>query len=62
MCSGTDTHTGTKKGAGQGGLARGENGAGNGTRTRDTQLGKLELYQLSYARSWKKEELFLLHT
>ncbi len=27
------------------------NGAGNGTRTRDPQLGKLLLYQLSYARS-----------
>ena len=25
-------------------------GAGNGTRTRDVQLGKLTLYQLSYAR------------
>ncbi len=28
-----------------------KNGAGNGTRTRDPQLGKLMLYQLSYARS-----------
>jgi hypothetical protein len=28
-----------------------ENGAGNGIRTRDTKLGKLVLYQLSYARS-----------
>jgi hypothetical protein len=27
------------------------NGAGNGTRTRDIKLGKLALYQLSYARS-----------
>ena len=26
-------------------------GAGNGTRTRDIQLGKLALYQLSYART-----------
>src|SRR5215203_3159756 len=26
-------------------------GAGNGTRTRDIKLGKLALYQLSYARS-----------
>ena len=26
-------------------------GAGNGVRTRDPQLGKLMLYQLSYARS-----------
>ena len=28
-----------------------KNGAGNGVRTRDPQLGKLMLYQLSYARS-----------
>ena len=27
-----------------------KNGAGNGVRTRDPQLGKLMLYQLSYAR------------
>ncbi len=27
-------------------------GAGDGIRTRDTKLGKLVLYQLSYARSW----------
>ena len=27
-----------------------ENGAGNGGRTRDLKLGKLALYQLSYAR------------
>ena len=27
------------------------NGAGDGTRTRDIQLGRLELYQLSYSRS-----------
>jgi hypothetical protein len=26
-------------------------GAGDGVRTRDTELGKLVLYQLSYARS-----------
>ena len=26
------------------------NGAGDGNRTRDTKLGKLLLYQLSYAR------------
>ena len=26
-------------------------GAGNGSRTRDPKLGKLVLYQLSYARS-----------
>ncbi len=28
-----------------------DGGAGNGDRTRDTKLGKLVLYQLSYARS-----------
>ena len=36
---------------------RHENGAGNETRTRDIYLGKVVLYQLSYARSgdeWKK--------
>ena len=27
-----------------------QGGAGNGIRTRDTKLGKLVLYQLSYAR------------
>jgi hypothetical protein len=32
-------------------LADCESGAGNGIRTRDVQLGKLTLYQLSYARS-----------
>ena len=31
-------------------------GAGNGVRTRDTKLGKLVLYQLSYARA-----IFLIH-
>jgi hypothetical protein len=30
-----------------------ENGAGNGARTRGIKLGKLALYQLSYARSVK---------
>ncbi len=29
-------------------------GAGNGTRTRDIQLGKLTLYQLSYSRDAAK--------
>ena len=29
-----------------------ENGAGNGTRTRDIHLGKVVLYQLSYSRPW----------
>jgi hypothetical protein len=28
-------------------------GAGDGTRTRDLELGKLRLYQLSYARSFE---------
>ena len=30
----------------------GLNGAGDGTRTRDPQLGRLMLYQLSYTRKW----------
>ena len=38
------------------GLRRSRNplnrGAGNGIRTRDPQLGKLMLYQLSYSRKW----------
>ena len=34
-----------------GGLAASGSGAGNGIRTRDTKLGKLVLYQLSYART-----------
>src|SRR5690606_5168207 len=29
-----------------------DNGAGDETRTRDIQLGRLTLYQLSYSRSW----------
>ena len=32
-------------------------GAGNGTRTRDIYLGKVVLYQLSYARSKGYEEI-----
>ncbi len=32
------------------GLLQTENGAGNGTRTRDFNLGKVALYQLSYSR------------
>ena len=28
------------------------NGAGDEARTRDIQLGRLTLYQLSYSRSW----------
>jgi hypothetical protein len=28
-------------------------GAGDGIRTRDIQLGKLTLYQLSYTRIWQ---------
>ena len=35
-------------------------GAGNGARTRDIKLGKLALYQLSYARS--KVNLATSHT
>lgn len=31
-------------------LRQHKNGAGNGTRTRNLQLGRLSLYQLSYSR------------
>ena len=34
-------------------------GAGDGVRTRDTELGKLVLYQLSYARSEKRSKTIL---
>ena len=33
-----------------------KNGAGNGVRTRDLKLGKLALYQLSYARMDRQAE------
>lgn len=33
-------------------------GAGDGNRTRDTKLGKLVLYQLSYARVREHPELY----
>ena len=32
-------------------MERAENGAGDGVRTRDPELGKLVLYQLSYTRN-----------
>ena len=35
--------------------ANGEGGAGNGVRTRDIQLGRLTLYQLSYSRGGNRE-------
>ena len=35
-------------------------GAGNGTRTRDIKLGKLALYQLSYARQIGTKRAFNL--
>jgi hypothetical protein len=41
-----------KKGAGPYSMERA--GAGNGARTRDPKLGKLVLYQLSYARPSQK--------
>ena len=34
------------------GLGTDKNGAGGGTRTRDLNLGKVALYQLSYTRMW----------
>ena len=39
-------------------MLAGYSGAGNGFRTRDPKLGKLVLYQLSYARS-SRESGFL---
>ena len=36
-------------------------GAGNGIRTRDTKLGKLVLYQLSYARVYVFAVYYLYH-
>ena len=38
------------------GSGRLRSGAGEGTRTLDTELGKLVLYQLSYARSHQEHE------
>jgi hypothetical protein len=35
----------------------GKNGAGNGIRTRDPQLGRLMLYQLSYSRKKNKKTM-----
>ena len=32
-------------------MERAQNGAGDGVRTRDPELGKLVLYQLSYTRT-----------
>ena len=40
-------------------IAIGIGGAGNGTRTRDINLGKVALYQLSYSRISKFLEQFL---
>ena len=37
-------------------ISRSQNGAGNGTRTRDPKLGRLALYQLSYSRKTKMVE------
>jgi len=36
------------------------NGAGDGIRTRDIQLGKLTLYQLSYTRIWQDSPFIAL--
>jgi hypothetical protein len=40
------------------GVAVGWFGAGDEIRTRDQELGKLLLYQLSYARLWRESLLF----
>ena len=45
----------TNASAGAGSSRRIRTGAGNGTRTRDIQLGRLTLYQLSYSRVWWRE-------
>ena len=37
-----------------------KSGAGNGTQTRDPQLGRLMLYQLSYSRNFGLSRLYLL--
>src|SRR5258705_8870043 len=37
-------------------ISHSQNGAGNGTRTRDPKLGRLALYQLSYSRNTKMVE------
>jgi len=37
-------------------------GAGNEIRTRDLNLGKVALYQLSYSRAFHKAEHFMLHS
>ncbi len=37
-------------------------GAGSGTRTRNLQLGRLPLYQLSYSRNFFEYSLFLLQS
>jgi hypothetical protein len=47
-----------KKGAGPYSMERA--GAGNGARTRDPKLGKLVLYQLSYARLIPMRALLIL--
>jgi hypothetical protein len=36
-------------------VQRKQNGAGNETRTRDPDLGKVVLYQLSYSRKWRPQ-------
>ena len=37
-----------------------KDGAGDGIRTRDINLGKVALYQLSYSRAWEEISLSLL--
>ncbi len=39
---------------------RKRNGAGNGTRTRDINLGKVALYQLSYSRSFRRKKYYAI--
>ena len=39
-------------------LSEGDYGAGDGIRTRDINLGKVALYQLSYSRVWQATNLY----
>ncbi len=44
-----------RQGSGSRAVFKDKNGAGDGVRTRDPKLGKLVLYQLSYARFFEKD-------
>jgi hypothetical protein len=46
----------------KGNKENGENGAGDESRTRDLNLGKVALYQLSYSRIRLEARIGILHT